>query len=1510
MAVLRTDIERALDELVSHEEGMRFQTLAVVLGKQHWPELVACEWKNDRGLDAYVSASLSPDEIGKGLASSITAKRGKILDDARTAKQNFQDLSALLFVTSGKVTNQKKDDWATEVRETFGLNLHIISREDIIISLMLRENTSLCARFLGISSEIEPAQRDAIARIREASLDVAANWGTKLKGHPFIALNSVRLELGGADSTEAFSFADIQEALTESRRIVLEAPAGRGKTTTLIALAQQHTGTGQSAFLIDLPVWTDSDLGILEYLAGMPSFQAQGIDAHTLAHAQAAEHFSFLLNGWNEIAESSSLQALHKLRELEREFPAAGIIVATRTHHIVPPLPGALRLRLLRLTRRQRTTYMEARLGNKTAKLRPQLDADPVLDELTRTPFILAEVVSIFERGAPIPNTKMGVLDTVIRLLEQAPEHSNELKVAPLSGNQADYLVALGMVMTAEGAVALPEAAARAIAWAVGQDLAHRGQLGVVPEPATVLATLTAHHALERTEYPAVAFRFEHQQFQEHYAVLGIQARLSELTAANDDTGRRFTADYVNDPAWAEPLRMIAEVVGAHTDNEDTRRQNVREGRILVEMALLVDPIFAAELSRLCGEGVWGEVGGSLAARLRWYGVRDESHRQCALAGMLASGSSEFQDILVPLLSGDQEQTRLQTYRLWPDFPLSTLGVNWPERVRGWNEEARADFVSEVLHHRLVPEVVPFAVADQSMKVKTAALSSLSWTGAYEEAGQVLDSMDPDSFSRAARDLLPDLLPTAVRPRMVAVLQELLDTAGDPWERLRAGMELIEMGEPDLDARLKKALDDMPTEEVEKHGHHLVRPALDLLRQRDSGWVSKWSAVRIAEGVLWPDHWIALVTSVPDELSEIILQRLENDHCGNKPIRGIIAVLKVAANEHLAARVFSKLRILRAGLVAARDQEHDVTWAIERRLKVLFQALPVDAAIAGLLASLADPPDPIDVQVTTQLLSRVARHDLEPITGLDPGLKAAMRGYLKRSIGVVLAEDDFNGEQKANLASSIAQVGEPEDMDDLVTLIRADTERMTKGRAARVAGDRGPRGNGANSSYALWHLLAAVHLDPARAVGVLIDLLREPHYTESVAEAIVRSTLTVVPSLVENSSRYRQIWDAREGRLLPAAQAERRRRYAIALAEHIRRLLDERNGAEQPGSTHMLMRLTNVLAAVDGAEFAGLVLDVIFLPIEGDDWGRVEAAEKLLSHGVMLPTAGTLVLVDAVLERRRRYGLQENDKGLIKCCLNLLPFVDDPPKGIQKVREVVARAHFAPYEYRDFVTALSESRSGAALDVLRDLASNQNSLAHDAEPWIDAVARLDTPPARDLLLSFVDPTIPGVGAEIELQWRDVLSARIADIANRHPNIEARLYQLAETDLPALKRLRLAAVLNAIGTPESLMAALKLIDDRVQPSIPPGTFAHVEAAFVERRPYEQSENTYTHAARASNTVRATLFEMVIEDDRRKKSAFSLLGQIEEWRLEYGRPTAEPRHPAVQSGEPWPPIKAVA
>jgi len=67
MTIYRTDIEKALDEIISNEEGMRFQGLAVVLSKLKYPELIASERHNDLGLDAYVPAHLARDGIGKAL---------------------------------------------------------------------------------------------------------------------------------------------------------------------------------------------------------------------------------------------------------------------------------------------------------------------------------------------------------------------------------------------------------------------------------------------------------------------------------------------------------------------------------------------------------------------------------------------------------------------------------------------------------------------------------------------------------------------------------------------------------------------------------------------------------------------------------------------------------------------------------------------------------------------------------------------------------------------------------------------------------------------------------------------------------------------------------------------------------------------------------------------------------------------------------------------------------------------------------------------------------------------------------------------------------------------------------------------------------------------------------------------------------------------------------------------------------------------------------------------------
>ena len=1480
---------------------MRFQGLAVVLGKKRWPELIARQRKKDFGLDAYAPSSLTPEKIGKGLAASITATFKKISADAKTAMEAFPDLRVLLFVTSAKVGNVDQKRWEEAIQKDYDLELHVIEREEIITLMMMPENASLRASFLHLDVvDAEPQVADLISRTRRAADAVTRTWAGKTKGHPLIALTAVRLDQDGAESADVLSLEQIHQALSQSRRIVLEGPAGCGKTTTLIQLAR-HAGTTGTPFIVELPAWTSSRHGILEYIAGMPAFQAEGVTAADLARVQQTEPFLLLLNGWNEIAESHSEQANHALRELERDFPSAGIIVATRTHHLTPPLPGALRLRLMPLRPMQRTAYLSARLGAKGAELRARIDADPSLDELTRTPFVLSEVASLFEVGAKIPSTKIAVLAEVLRLQEQRDEHRNGLQSAPVFGQQTDYLKALATEMTRRGAVTLPEADARGVVASIARQLADRGQIEPVGAPA-VLVMLTAHHVLERLDYPQTAFQFEHQQLQEYYSALDVRAQLLHLRDEDHDANSRFVADYVNDPAWAEPLRMIAETFAEQTGDCETNKRNTYAGGKLVEMALAVDLVFAGELAQLGGGIVWNEVRTAVGERFRnIYKVRDDNYQQYALAAMLATASNDFSDIISPLLSGQDQQMRLRTYQLWPNIKVSSIGPNWREQVLVWSEEARTDFVSEVLHHRLDDEIATLAAEDKSIAVKKAAASDLMWTRSDDALTRVLESMDGETFEDVARKNA-DLIPPALRPKAVAAMRNFIESTTDHPARLRTALDLIELGERGLDSVVKNAMMMLPSSDLHNLGWHYIQPALEHLRETDPTWTSEWVVAKITEGVLYEhEYWLPFATAIPDGLIEKYLRRLETEDFKDTRFGGMVSVIAARADAKLAARVFAKLRELRSKVGAEPGQRHEFEWQVMRQLEAVFRRLPDDVAAAGVLSSVTNGGSS-DIKVAADLLGKVARSDTEPLHIADEGLRARLRVYLKSSVDVVLREDDFSGEEKANLASSIAQVGRPEDMADLVTLIHADIGRMRRGRAARAAGDRGPLGNGGSMSYAKWHIDAVMRLHPDGAEQVLIDLLPEPEYLSDVAAAMAREFVQKAERSFDRTLRYDLIWAAREGRVPPTGDNQRRTRFVAALNTQIKRLKDQTQDGKSAGA---LKELAKALAVIDGRDSAAVVLDAIGMPGQWDQYTFLDIAERLLMAGVILPATTAFALVDSILDRTTKW-MQDSDRYLLRRILSLCPLVDDPAAGIAKMRDVLGKRQLWGHELREIVTALGESRSDAAIDLLYELTSDEQKFEQCGDNFINALAALDTPRARELLLSFVDTDIRGIALR-NLPYRAdlLLVARLTELAQRSPETAARLRELCERDLPELNRHVLSRVIDSLGTPEALAANLNLIDDAKPLQVPRGVWDQLETAFVERRPYGQSPNVFTEHARASNELRVRLFRMAIEDEKRRKSAFKLLGQIEKWRLEYGRPTGEPRHPDLASGQPWPP-----
>jgi hypothetical protein len=673
--------------------------------------------------------------------------------------------------------------------------------------------------------------------------------------------------------------------------------------------------------------------------------------------------------------------------------------------------------------------------------------------------------------------------------------------------------------------------------------------------------------------------------------------------------------------------------------------------------------------------------------------------------------------------------------------------------------------------------------------------------------------------------------------------------------------------------------------------------------ERGPVWVSEWVAKQIADGVLYGhEYWLPFATAIPGDLIEKYLGRLETENLKNAPFQGMAAVIAHCASVALAMRVFAKLREMRRKVDDKQGQPHEFEWQVILQLEAVFHGLPDEVAVAGVLSSVVSG-DPLDIKVAANLLSRVARPDMEPLHIADGDLKARLREYLKSSVDLVLRQADFNGEEKAKLSSAIAQVGEPEDIENLVTLIRADIERLRRGRAAHAGGDRGPLGGGASMYYAGWHIAALMYLDAVGAEQVLIDLLPEPEYRADVAAAMARDFVPKAERAFEPTLRYDLVWGAREGRVLRHANDQRRINFGVALKAEIERLREQSQDAALVNS---LGNLAKALAAVDGRGSAATVLDVISMSGQRDEYVRLDAAERLLKEGVVLPATIAFALVDSFFERTGVW-MQESDRYLLRRILSLCPFVDDPVAGVAKVRDALGKHRLRGYELRELVTALGESRSDAAIDLLYELASDAQTFEQCEDNFINALAALDTPRAHELLLGFVDPDISGISLTPRYHRVDLLVARLSELARRIPSIAARLYDLCERDLPEFNRHVLSKVMTWLGTPDALVANLNLIDDRKSPPVPKGVWDQLESAFVERRPYGQSPNVFTEHARASNELRVRLLRMTSEDTKRRKSALMLLGQIEEWRLEYGRPTGEPRHPDLISGHSWPPME---
>jgi len=173
----RTEIEQALNEIISDEMGNRFQGLAVVRAQQKWPRLIACERKWDGGLDAHADGALEPNGSGLGLACSTTATIKKVRVDAAKSKEHYPDVRVLIFATPKKVSQHTKQRWAKQIADEFGLALQVMSREEFVVWLLDPAQSDICRDQLGITGlsagEIDGLINQARAHVNPCEAKIA-----------------------------------------------------------------------------------------------------------------------------------------------------------------------------------------------------------------------------------------------------------------------------------------------------------------------------------------------------------------------------------------------------------------------------------------------------------------------------------------------------------------------------------------------------------------------------------------------------------------------------------------------------------------------------------------------------------------------------------------------------------------------------------------------------------------------------------------------------------------------------------------------------------------------------------------------------------------------------------------------------------------------------------------------------------------------------------------------------------------------------------------------------------------------------------------------------------------------------------------------------------------------------------------------------------------------------------------------------------------------------------------
>ncbi|MCK5614811.1 hypothetical protein KAR91_73800, partial [Candidatus Pacearchaeota archaeon] len=540
----------------------------------------------------------------------------------------------------------------------------------------------------------------------------------------------LNLRLVDGEKTRIFTATNLSSGLEIFDQIAIVAPPGTGKTTTLLQLVDAMLTSAKSvAVFIPLSEWATGSDTFFKSLMKRSSFKETREQQFDLL----AQHgkIVLILDGWNELEETSKKRVRSDVQALKRDFPDLRLVISSRHNDFDIPIDGPV-VEVELLNEEQQLDLAKGLRGSDGESLIDHAWRTPGLRELAAIPLYLTALLK--SPGESLPTTKEEILRFFVEEVERDREKLAML-VKTFQGFHRDYLQALAVEATQNEIVTLPEMQAREMANSLQGQLKAENQIEKLLQPKDILDTLVSAHLLIRSGTETSSVSFQHQQFQEWFASFHVEQLMLAAVKEDNDASKKLRESVLDVPDWEEAILFACErLSGAEQDEINAVAYAILE-------SLGIDPLLSAEMIWRSSDLVWEQVKENVVSFVsKWH---EPGHVNRSINFMISTGRAEFSEYVWPLVSDPDDQIHLQALRAGHRFRPSVLGSNIDERLSALPEEVRKHVISEIASNSGMDGIeiaTNLAKTDTSQEVKMSVIDSLMFRRADRFVKEILES--------------------------------------------------------------------------------------------------------------------------------------------------------------------------------------------------------------------------------------------------------------------------------------------------------------------------------------------------------------------------------------------------------------------------------------------------------------------------------------------------------------------------------------------------------------------------------------------------------------------------------------------------------------------------------------------------------------------------------------------------------------------------------------------------